>query len=638
MAASDRDTRQAHLVNALRRSQAPLSARLLAEQVGVSQRTIRDYVAALNEGLDRPMIIADQRGYHLDDQVYWRLRSARATKQSRIDTPRRRLSALLRYFARRDHADLFALADLFHVSVPTLEADLSRVRAILREHQLVLRRDHDRIAIEGTERAKRRLLRSLLFSSDEGAGLDALTSARERPGSRMARLSKALTAALAEADLELNEYVRGELLVHLTVASERAKSGSALIGPGPPADADQRIGAGVRAVADAVRSVTGAALEDGEHGLLYSFLAANSRTRHDAGALEPDPPVLDLTRDAVAALTEQFGLEWPEERPLTPLALHLQHLLERARIGRQLDRPLGAGFKQAYPLLHEMALLFANALQTRTGLQIEPGEVDYLALHLGAQFQNQLEAGPPVSVTVVAPGLWELTPQLTERVDRATGGLGIVENTITDLTADLATITSDLIVSTSAAPAGLRIPFLRISPFCTDADAAAIREAVGAERERQRRQALRAAVVSMLDPALYRHRRHYPDAESAIREGADLLLAQGLVEPGFADDLLERERRSATSFGGHFAIPHSLYQDSLRTGVCVLACDEPVLWGESDVQLIVMFAIAPDGMAVFRRVLEALIAALAEPSDVDQLIAASGSIESFSAKLLELLG
>ena len=42
-----------------------------------------DYVAALNEGLDRPMIIADQRGYHLDDQVYWRLRSARATKQSR---------------------------------------------------------------------------------------------------------------------------------------------------------------------------------------------------------------------------------------------------------------------------------------------------------------------------------------------------------------------------------------------------------------------------------------------------------------------------------------------------------------------------------------------------------------------------
>lgn len=637
MRTSDREARQAQLLNVLRRSQAPLSARVVAEQLGVSPRTVRDYVAGLNDGLDRPVVISDQRGYHLDEQVYWRLRSARATKQARVDTPRRRLAALLRCLAREGEGDVFELAERFHVSEATLESDLTRARSVLRQHDLVLRRDREHVVVEGTERAKRGLLRGLLFSSDEGAGLDALTSVRERPGSQMARLSKALTTALAGADLELNEYVRGDLLIHLTVASERASSGSAISGAGLPADADPRITDGVRAVTDAVHSVTGAVLEDGEQALLYNFLLANGRAKHGTGTLEPEPQVLALTRDTVAALTDQFGLQWPDDRPLAPLALHLQHLLERARLGRQLSSPLGAGFKRTYPLLHEMALLFAHALHARTGLVVDPGEIDYLALHLGAQLQDQLEAGPPVTITLVAPGQWDLTRQLAERVDHAAGGRATVESTVTDLTADLTTITSDLIVSTSAPPATLHIPFLRISPFCTDADATAIREAVRVERERQRRQALRAAVVAMLDPALYEHRPRFADAEEAIRAGADLLVAHGLAEPGFIDDVLERERRSATSFGGRFAIPHSLYQDSLRTGVCVLACDEPVAWGDSDVQLVVMFAIAPDGMAVFRRVLEALIEALGEPADVDRLVAASTAFDSFSAMLLELL-
>lgn len=64
-----REMRQDLLLTELRRSDVPLSANTLSSLLRISPRTIRDYVAKLNEGMDRPLVISDQLGYRLDQYV-----------------------------------------------------------------------------------------------------------------------------------------------------------------------------------------------------------------------------------------------------------------------------------------------------------------------------------------------------------------------------------------------------------------------------------------------------------------------------------------------------------------------------------------------------------------------------------------
>ena len=639
--------RQDLLLTELRRSDVPLSANTLSSLLGISPRTVRDYVAKLNEGMDRPLVISDQLGYRLDQYVYHKVRSAKIIAMpseypdmppNHTDTPRARLNSILRYLSTDGEIDVHELAEHLHVSDATIEADLQRVRAVVRDQQLVLRRRKSLVFLEGTDRAKRRLLRSVLFSADDGTAIDALMHTRDRPDSEVARLSKELTAALAGSGLELNEYVRGELLIHLTVAVERSRKGSPVDPQPVPDGADPAISGAVRAIVGAVERVTGTMLDKGEQELLYTLLLANSRPLEKNDRIQPDPDILDLTYDALNAISEQFGVRRNDDRHLIPLALHLQHLRERAFLDRQLDSPMGPGFRREHPLLHEMALLFAHALQVRTGLEIGSGEIVYLALHLGAQFQSQLENGPLVTVSLVAPEHGTLTDLLAEKVRKAIGPQGRLESVVTDVSVDFQGLTSDVVVSTI--PGGTpttQIPFVQISPFCTDLDATYIRDAVRREQERQRKYRVQSTVVSLIDPALFQHVERFSSAEEAIHMGADLLITHGLAEPGFAEDVLERERRSSTSFGGRFSIPHSLYQDGLRTGICVLTSRHPLAWAGSEVQLIFMFVIAPDGMPLFRDALEALVPVLSEPKNVAHLINASAQFSTFIEALLSLL-
>lgn len=636
MTGSSRIERQERLISKLSHSQDPLSARQLGELLGIAPRTVRDYVADLNSGLEHPLIVSDQRGYRLDQRVYNRYRSQKVGAPDEA-SPRGRMAALIRYLVHDEEVDIHLVAEHFYVSVPTIESDLVRVRAVVRDQQLVLRRDGDKLFLEGSERAKRRLLRSVLFSADDGSPMGALISARDKPNSQMAQISGALTKALAANGLELNEFVRGELLIHLVIAVERAKGDSPSNPAVLPLEGEEDLIQTTNTIISEVEKVARVQLGAGEAHGLFALLLANS-TRHTSTAtIQPQPEMMELTRDALLAVTEQFGIRREDEHHLAPLALHLQHLKERAFLGRQLESPMGASFKRTHPLLHEMALLFAHALGVRTGLEIGSGEIDYLALHLGAHFQSELETGPLVSVTLIAPQHGSLTGLLSQKVMAALTGLATIEAVVTNLSAVTADITSDLVVTTVPAPPDLSIPYVQISPFGSDADATQIREAVHRERERQRRDRLRSTLISLLEPDLFANVPTFPNRAAAIEFGAKLLKDQGLVEDGFAKDVLERDRRSATTFGTGFAIPHSLYQDALRTGICVLRTAEPFQWAGQPVNLVFMCAIAPEGMGAFRDALEILVEVLSPPQNIAKLATESTTFSAFTRSLLSFL-
>lgn len=112
---------------------------------------------------------------------------------------------------------------------------------------------------------------------------------------------------------------------------------------------------------------------------------------------------------------------------------------------------------------------------------------------------------------------------------------------------------------------------------------------------------------------------------------------EGVTPHTFYDDVVDRELRSSTAFGGLFAIPHSMTMDAHRSAISILVTEKDIPWGGSNVRLVVLFAVSPGSGRLIRDVLGGFIRVLAEPANVSRLIAAGTDHASLLAALSQML-
>lgn len=629
-----REERLQQLLNELRAADGRLTGRELALRLGVTTRSVRDYVRVINAAAGTQLVLSDQDGYRLDDRAYRRYRNRQGSRTTGYHSPEQRLYYIVRFLVgHTEGADVFALGEQLSVSPATIEADLGRARELLREHQLVIRREREIVRIEGPERQQRKLVRHLLLSSGQ-AGLPSLDGP-QRPG-RARQLHDAAIGHLAEAGLEVNEYVLNDLVMHLTIAAERIGAGHMLATAGDPLPTGRHAAVleATQGLADAVRQVFDVDLSEADLRNLHDILA--TRVSERAVRTAVSEPALTITREALRDLSSHFLLDLYDEATVLALALHVQALILRARQGESLATPLGPDFRNMHPLIHELALQFAHRIEARTQIEVGAGEVDFLAFHLGNQVQRQMTQGAPVTITCVAPRYSDLHEQLATRLGQAVQENAVVEKLVTSLSHDWSTVTSDLVVSVVDLELDT-LPVLRISPFLTEADIDKVVAAVRAERARAARAKLRANVISLLDPSLFHRTEQVAGKLDALTLLSDSLQREGYVGRGFLADVLDRERRSPTAFGGQFAIPHSMYMDAAKTGIAVLITDTSIPWGPSAVRLVLMFAVSPEGRPVFRDVLDELIGVLNDPANIVTLLDACHDHHGFVRRLSSLL-
>lgn len=89
-------------------------------------------------------------------------------------------------------------------------------------------------------------------------------------------------------------------------------------------------------------------------------------------------------------------------------------------------------------------------------------------------------------------------------------------------------------------------------------------------------------IAALLSPALIRLDQAAPDWEAAVRLVGGVLVADGAVEPGYVDAMVERERDVAPTFVGEgVAIPHgTLASRTLirRDALCAVQFPAGVDW------------------------------------------------------------
>ena len=146
-----------------------ITAAALADALGVTPRSVRSYVTAVNARVPRGVAIeSGPQGYRAGPAAGAAQRAA-----SDAGTPRDRLHSLIRTLLDSpDGVDVYETADRLHVSEATLEADLARVRGLLGGTELTLERSASRARLRGTELAQRRLLSRLAHDEMDAGSFD----------------------------------------------------------------------------------------------------------------------------------------------------------------------------------------------------------------------------------------------------------------------------------------------------------------------------------------------------------------------------------------------------------------------------------------------------------------------------------
>ncbi len=629
--------RAATLLEILQRARGPLSGPELAARLGVSSRMVRSYIAQLNQ---TGRIVTSGRGGY----VASRIAPVTAASTHRIVpvTPDQRLSHLCRSLIQTSEpTSIHELADLLFVSESTLETDLVRVRQMMREHDVSLLRERDLVHAEGPERGKRRLMRQLVYASSGGlipATWHALI--REYADVDVRALRVLIEKVLARPEIELNEFTLNEVLLHLTVTIDRVRRGHVLpaqTDSGP--DVDAVLMDVSRELIAAVEQVIPTHIPDPEILGLYNVLVVRNilKAPSRGGEITVDPGVRALVTRILEDVSAKYLLGPAEPNAQLKLALHVQGLLARATSGVPVSRPLGDELRISHPLLHDLAVDFARRLERERNVQVAPGEVDYLALHMGMQYMHYFDQGDLVTITLVVPRYYEMASGVAEKISKAVRDLGVLETVATTVDFDFANVTSDLIVSTIPPTSPTPAPVVVVNTFPTRSDLDLVAAAVRQERASSARRRIRSKLSALLDPDLFVHISTPTTREDALALLADRLQSANYTGERFLEDVLDRERRASTGFDGGFAIPHSIHMDARATAIAPLISEQPIPWGTSRVRLVLLFALSPDGRQAFKDVLDEVTRFLSEGRRVNELIAASADAETFVTTFLDLL-
>ncbi len=619
-----------------------MTASALADAIGVTPRSIRSYVTALNARVPGGTVVeSSPLGYRAGADATAALRST-----GDATTPRERLHRLVRaLLADADGIDVYATADRFHVSPATLEGDLGRVRALLGGTQLTLERTASLARLRGDEMAQRRLLSRLAHEETEDGAFD-LAALRRTLGEGsigtavFGPFKSDLVAGLGALGYFVNEFGIGDVMMHIAIAADRVARDRALgddTAAGP--EAQQQVGDLLDRLC---REHLGVRLGAGDRRHLAALILSRvvaPGTAETASVIRSrlDPEVEEAVRDVVQRAAAEFLVDIDDDDFVLRLALHVQNLRQRAQEQAWSRNPLTRSLKSTYPMIFEVAVFIADGLRGLLGIDLAEDEIAYIAMHVGGRLERRRAAGAVLTATIVCPGYYELHELLRSSIDRSLGQAVDVIGVETRVDPDWEALDTDLVLTTIDAPiAGDRV--VRIQPFLTENDIERVQAAAGRVRRARRLARLRAELERyFVAEAFVAGVPADADADGVIRLLGSALVADGVIEEDYVARTLERERLSSTAFTDALAVPHAIGMTATRTAIAVALADSSIPWGEGRVQVVAMVAFSESDRAAFQTVFEQLVEVFSERDSVQRILRRGTSFSAFLDELVAVV-
>ncbi|EHV5202716.1 BglG family transcription antiterminator [Listeria monocytogenes] len=592
-------------------------------------RTIRNNISKINEATPN-LIRSAKQGYQINQRIPFEF-------QTESDVTERKSKLLLELIKNSTKGvDLFELADILYISEVTLKKDIQQLKNELKEADVQIVTSKDRIKLIGKERAKRKYMISLLY--EEGGYRESIKSRIQEMIEFVSidKLQNIVKDVLAEESITTNQYSMMNIVLHYAISIVRIQQGNTLIETQKTLirkhSKEYEISKKIAKILSEEYHIHFSEAETKQLGLLYVGLQNEQSANANHGELDQfvDKKIIEALKSVLANVEETYLIDLQNEQLFIKLAIHVQSLYYRSRYKAYTRNLSLLDIKTSYPVTFDIAVYISSLLQEKLAIDFNEDEISFIALHIGSFLESENRDDIRLEIGLLIEDYHDLRTNMLKKLrarfeNEAT--IKLIENEDSEEN-------FDIILTTNRDIALEKAGSIFIHPLLTMKDIKKISNRIQTKKkilenhirgQQIDRYIVRSLYANQIDPSEL--------TPAKIREQMiSKMEKQTFVTPEFKEKVEKRERMAPTSFPSGIAIPHSIKNDALQSGVSIMTLQEPIYWNDVKIKIIALVAISKKDATEFNDFFEKFVEIVSEPINTKRLSMAE-SFEEFIQKL-----
>ena len=568
----------------------------LAKLLNVSDRTIRNDIAAINEFYADTMIESNiRKGYRIQGEKVKRF--IEETKKEIPETGEERRWLILKTLVEHNQVNIYQLADQMCISEFSLENDMNKIRKLLDNYQgLKVIRQSNMLQLSGGEREKRHLYEELISYKISGNLWNLNKVAENFMRFDLLKVKELLKDIFEEFHYQMNEVRIPTLLIHVGVILERNFACHFL-----KEDEEQqgKYGREEYEISRHFFEKIGARLSlQVREAEICDFAIYLEHGKRKGYCEEEQLQGLasDLVQHIIVEIREHFDIDFSEDCEFRlGLEVHTVSLLKRHYANVEIDHTCLEEVKRKYPLIFEMGVWVCKIMEEHLNIIISENEISFIALHLGSAYERANLRRKyrcllicPHNQTVKDLCIQKIVNRFQDRME-VVGCMSYFEESL------IREKNLDLILTTQPVAHALDIETTEISMFFAHTDEAAVFQTLNRLDQIRYRNNFQFFILNLIREEFFTANMAVEEPEKIISDMCDKLYARGYVKENFKEGVLKRERLSPTSFFHGFAIPHNMsHQETIHSAISTAILKQPVQWGSYEVRFVLLLAITEE--------------------------------------------
>lgn len=568
-----------------------LNGEAISQQLGVSSRTIRSDIKALQDALGKYNIrifSSPTKGYRFSNFEHLGSIEQELFKDSisKLETSKQRINYILYRLLENTLNDVSItqndLAEEMYISLSTLKMHLNEVKDILKKYDLKIAQYKTKgIKISGEENKLRYCIVDIKNIHLENEFFQNLIS-----NINTNLLDDIIKKVLSERKLQLTDCSQKKLCMYIAIAIQRSKNNKTVVYPSSLTNKIENTFEYnvAKEIVENIYTQLNTDLSCSEVYYITQCLLA-SKKLIDVSESTNKKHVKNLVNIILKEIYEKLSIDFTNDEYLIDgLTLHLNIALTRIQFQMNIRNELLETIKNDYPLAFQMGVIAGKLVEQYDNIKINENEIGYIALHFGAALsrngiKENIQAKNIIIVCSSGLGISVLLKAKVEEhfhnrlnVIKVLPGYEVDEKILENVdyvlsTVPLKNVSSDKII--------------RINRMLQKEDVENIENRIFHKTDTDLIE-----ITTFFNKDNFYIDKDFETKEECINFLADEAIKKGLMNNNAKMSIFEREEMSSTSIGDLVAIPHPIYNECGTSFISILILNKPIIWDDLFVQVV----------------------------------------------------
>lgn len=617
--------RRKKIFNMLKEHQTGLSGEFMSQQLGVSSRTIRSDIKALQEYLveyDIRIISSPNKGYRFNkfEQLDTAEQNLFQEGVSNLETAKQRINYILYRLLENTFKDIVItqndLAEEMYISLSTLKMHLNEVKDILKKYDLKIAQYKTKgIKISGEENKLRYCIVDIKNIHLENEFFQNLIS-----NINTNLLDDIIKKVLSGRKLQLTDRSQKKLCMYIAIAIQRSKNNKTVVYPSSLTNKIENTFEYnvAKEIVENIYTQLNTDLSCSEVYYITQCLLA-SKKLIDVSESTNKKHVKNLVNIILKEIYEKLSIDFTNDEYLIDgLTLHLNIALTRIQFQMNIRNELLETIKNDYPLAFQMGVIAGKIVEQYDNIKINENEIGYIALHFGAALsrngiKENIQAENIIIVCSSGLGISVLLKAKVEEhfhnrlnVIKVLPGYEVDEKILENVdyvlsTVPLKNVSSDKII--------------RINRMLQKEDVENIENRIFHKTDTDLIE-----ITTFFNKDNFYIDKDFETKEECINFLADEAIKKDLMDEMSKESIFEREEISSTSIGDLTAIPHPISTDTKKSFISILVLNKPIMWGDFLVQVVFLLNIEKSKASLWEPMFLKLYNYIKEKNGINSLL------------------